>query len=190
MTIENPMKLVVIYGPPAVGKLSVAMELASMTSYKLFHNHASVDFVKTIFEFGTPIFNELVNKYRIEMLEKAAKEGISTIFTSAWIKGDHQKTADDLRFRIERNGGEVCFVYLFAPREVLLQRVDGKSRQDFGKIRDSDHLKEFLRTYEMPKEAPVSGSFKIDNTSLSPNEAAKLIRSHFKLEPSKSLQLN
>ncbi|MDE1850674.1 MAG: hypothetical protein KGH54_02675 [Candidatus Micrarchaeota archaeon] len=185
MASENPMRLVVIYGPPAVGKLSVAMELASMTNYKLFHNHASVDFVKTIFEFGTPIFSELVNKYRREMLENAAKERISTIFTSAWIKGNHQRTADDLTLRIERFGGKACFVYLFAPKEVLLERVDGKSRQDFGKIRDSSQLKEFLRTYEMPKDAPIAGSFKIDNTSLSPNEAAKLIRSHFKLEPFK-----
>ncbi|MDE1828189.1 MAG: AAA family ATPase [Candidatus Micrarchaeota archaeon] len=185
MSTANPMKLVVIYGPPAVGKLSVAMELATMTNYKLFHNHVSVDFVKTIFEFGTPTFNRLVNKYRIELLENAAREQISTIFTSAWIKGSHQQTADNLRFRIEQNGGKVCFVYLYAPREVLIERVDGKSRQDFGKIRDADQLKEFLRSYDLPKVAPIDGSFTIENSQLSPNEAAKLIRSHFNLEPSK-----
>ena len=32
------MKLVFIYGPPAVGKLTVAKELAALTGFKVFHN--------------------------------------------------------------------------------------------------------------------------------------------------------
>ena len=37
------MKLIFIYGLPATGKLTVAVELAAMTGYKLFHNHLVVD---------------------------------------------------------------------------------------------------------------------------------------------------
>ena len=48
------MKLVIIQGPPAAGKLTVATELAAPTSFKLFHNHASIDCVKPVFEFATP----------------------------------------------------------------------------------------------------------------------------------------
>jgi len=33
------MKLVFIYGPPAVGKLTVANALAKVTGFKVFHNH-------------------------------------------------------------------------------------------------------------------------------------------------------
>jgi tRNA uridine 5-carbamoylmethylation protein Kti12 len=32
------MKLIFLYGPPAVGKLTVAQELVTLTGYKLFHN--------------------------------------------------------------------------------------------------------------------------------------------------------
>jgi hypothetical protein len=37
------MKLTFIYGLPATGKLTIAVELAAMTGYKLFHNHLVVD---------------------------------------------------------------------------------------------------------------------------------------------------
>ena len=37
------MKLVVLHGPPAVGKLTVARELARLTGWRLFHNHLVVD---------------------------------------------------------------------------------------------------------------------------------------------------
>ena len=33
------MKHLFLYGAPAVGKLTVAKELADLTGYKLFHNH-------------------------------------------------------------------------------------------------------------------------------------------------------
>jgi shikimate kinase len=33
------MNFIVIFGPPAVGKMTVGQELARLTGYKLFHNH-------------------------------------------------------------------------------------------------------------------------------------------------------
>ncbi len=57
------MKLVFIYGPPAVGKLTVATELVKLTGFKLFDNHVSIDFVKSVFEFGTRRYWKLIEKY-------------------------------------------------------------------------------------------------------------------------------
>lgn len=37
------MHLVVIFGPPAVGKMTVGHEPAKLTGFKLFHNHMSVE---------------------------------------------------------------------------------------------------------------------------------------------------
>ena len=34
------MKLVIIFGPHAVGKMTVGQELAKITDLKLFHNHS------------------------------------------------------------------------------------------------------------------------------------------------------
>jgi len=74
------LKLVFIYGPPAVGKLTVATELVKLTGFKLFDNHVSIDFVKSVFEFGTRQYWKLIEKYRLSMFNEAAKHGINTIF--------------------------------------------------------------------------------------------------------------
>lgn len=175
------MNLVVIYGPPAAGKLSVARELSRMTGYKLFHNHASLDFVGTIFDFGTDVFSELVVRFRKEMIEEAAKRGIDVIFTSAWVKGYKKPVIDELKSLVERHGGRVCFVYLYASREELLKRSEEGSRAGFGKIRDRKKLDEFLSTYHMPKEAPIEGSLMVENTKITPAAAAEAIAKHFLL---------
>lgn len=39
------MKLVLIFGPQAVGKMTVGQELAKITGLKLFHNHMTIDLV-------------------------------------------------------------------------------------------------------------------------------------------------
>lgn len=39
------MKLVVIFGPLAVGKMTVGQELAKRTGLRLFHNHMTIDLV-------------------------------------------------------------------------------------------------------------------------------------------------
>jgi tRNA uridine 5-carbamoylmethylation protein Kti12 len=69
------MRLIFIYGPPAVGKLTVTTELAKVTGFKLFHNHVSIQFVQSIFEFGTRQFWKLTDKFRLSIFEEAAKEG-------------------------------------------------------------------------------------------------------------------
>src|SRR6059036_357791 len=86
--VRAGMKLVFVYGPPASGKLTVAKELAKLTGFRLFHNHVSIQFVQSLFEFGTKTFWRLTNTYRLEMIEQAAKDGIDTIFTFVYSKGE------------------------------------------------------------------------------------------------------
>ena len=43
------MRLVVLYGPPGVGKLTVGGELATLTGFRLFHNHLTVNLATAIF---------------------------------------------------------------------------------------------------------------------------------------------
>jgi tRNA uridine 5-carbamoylmethylation protein Kti12 len=54
------MELIIIHGPPAAGKLTVANEVAKLTGFKVFHNHLSIDCVKPVFEFGSEAFWRIV----------------------------------------------------------------------------------------------------------------------------------
>lgn len=66
------MKLIFLYGPPAVGKLTVAKELAALTGFKLFHNHLTVDVATSIFEHGSEPYHRVLRKIRFSVLEEAA----------------------------------------------------------------------------------------------------------------------
>jgi hypothetical protein len=50
------MNLIFLHGPAAVGKLTVARELAHLTGFGLFHNHLTVDALTAVFDFGTEPF--------------------------------------------------------------------------------------------------------------------------------------
>ena len=54
------MNLILLYGPPAVGKLTTAKELASQIGYKIFHNHHTQDMVYPIFGFKSPVVDKLL----------------------------------------------------------------------------------------------------------------------------------
>src|SRR5919112_4990933 len=75
------MNLVFIYGPPGVGKLSVAKELARLTGYKLFDNHVSIRCAQSVFDFGTKPFWRIVGAVRDAVFEEAAANGVSLVTT-------------------------------------------------------------------------------------------------------------
>lgn len=44
------MKFILIFGPQAVGKMTVGQELAKLTDLKIFHNHMTIDLVSPFFD--------------------------------------------------------------------------------------------------------------------------------------------
>ncbi|OLE71879.1 hypothetical protein AUF78_00150 [archaeon 13_1_20CM_2_51_12] len=175
------MRLIFIYGPPASGKLTVATELAKLTGFKLFHNHVSIQFVQSIFEFGTKTFWRLTNKYRLEMLEEATKEGIDTIFTFVYSKGEDDKFVKRVLKMVRSNGGRVCFVRLYCDRNELARRVKSGQRKRMGKISTKKMLSDLFRRYNLDLEIPFHRSLSIDTTNRAPRNAAKSIARHYGL---------
>ena len=175
------MKLVFIYGPPAVGKLTVATELARITGFKLYHNHVSVNFVKSVFEFGTPTFWRLVDKFRREILEEAAKEGVDTIFTFVYGKGVDDEFVRDIVRRVQSHDGKVCFVRLYCDRDELLRRVGASSRKKLGKLTTRSGLVRMFRKFNLDAEVPVAKSLSVDTTNRAPRHVAREIALHYNL---------
>ena len=69
------MRLIFIYGLPAVGKLTVAKELAAKTGYKLFHNHLVVDLLISTFELGASLSLSSVRRYGSRYLRRRRAVG-------------------------------------------------------------------------------------------------------------------
>ena len=79
------MHLVVLFGPPAVGKMTVGHELCRLTGYRLFHNHLTIEPFLGIFEFGSPSFARLSSEFRRRVLEEAIVSGLpGLVFTFVW----------------------------------------------------------------------------------------------------------
>ena len=176
------MRLVFIYGPPASGKLTVAKELAKLTGFKLFHNHISIEFVQSLFEFGSRPFERLTDKYRTEMIEEAAKEGVNTIFTLVYGKTTDDPFVRSVVRKVKAHGGRVCFVRLQCDRDELERRVSSKARKSLGKIATKRLLNRVFKRFDLDSEIPFEPSLTIDTETLSPRMAAKTIAQHYGLQ--------
>jgi tRNA uridine 5-carbamoylmethylation protein Kti12 len=175
------MKLVFIYGPPASGKLTVAKELAKLTGFKLFHNHVSIQFVESLFEFGSRPFSRLTNKYRIEMLEEAAKEEVDTIFTFVYGKTTDDPFVGKIVRKVNLHDGTVCFVRLQCNRKELEKRVGNKTRKSLGKVATKKLLSYLYEKFDLNSEVPFQSSMTIDTETRTPREAAKMIAKRYGL---------
>jgi tRNA uridine 5-carbamoylmethylation protein Kti12 len=175
------MRLVFIYGPPASGKLTVAKELVKLTGFRLFHNHVSIEFVQSLFEFGSKPFWRLTDKYRTEMIEEAAKEGVDTIFTFVYGKTTDDPFVRSVLRKVKAQGGKVCFVRLQCRRDELEKRVTSKFRKSLGKIATKKLLSQVFKKFDLDSEIPFEPSLTIDTEAQSPREAAKTIVRHYSL---------
>ena len=114
--------LLLVYGPPAVGKLTIAELVVRRTGFRLLHNHAVIDAVTPLFEFGEDGFFELVETIRRALYEAAAREGASVITTFGYAPEEEAKVRGYAAIFRER-GGDALFVQLTARRETLASRV-------------------------------------------------------------------
>jgi hypothetical protein len=185
------MNFIVLFGPPAVGKMTVGQELAKLTGYKLLHNHMTIDLVTEFFDFGTPQFGRLVPEFRRMIVREAAASDLpGMIFTFVWgLDLPEDKTfIDDLCGYVEDNGGTCYFAELAAPVDERLRRNLTENRLKHKK-KDRAVSEAYILGLENAS-CPVNsnGDFpypdrhiKIDNTNLSAEEAARRIKDHFKL---------
>ena len=187
------MKLVTIIGPQAVGKMTVGQELEKITGLKLFHNHMTIELVTPLFDYGTEVGKKLVHSFRMQIFEEMAKsdqEGL--IFTWIWAFDEGKKEEDyynKIRDIFAKQGGEIYLVELEADLEERLRRNETENRlinkptkRDIERS-NKDLLKgvEKHRLNSLPGEIKEKNYLKINNTNLSAEEVAKMIKEEFEL---------
>jgi hypothetical protein len=178
------MKLVFLYGPPAVGKLTVANELATLSRFKIFHNHLSVDLVESIFPRGTRPFAQLIWDIRLSTFAKAAEEDIDGLIFTMVYGRNREALMSRCVDVVEKAGGEVCFVHLTCSQATLERRVRNEDRKRHGKITSVDVLRDSLSNSAAQEPFAASAGWKsltIDTDTASPLEAAQQIVTHYGL---------
>jgi broad-specificity NMP kinase len=179
---NDTMNLMFIYGPPGVGKLTVAQELSNLTGYKLFHNHLTVDLVHAVFDFKTKPFVELREKIWMMVFQKAKEESVQgLIFTFAPEDSVPSHFIPDVIKLIEDEQDRVHFVELTCNPEELRKRIVHPSRSKYAKGMSPDNVEKYYeRDYLIPTLVHER-KFTIDNTKLSPGETAIRIAKHYSL---------
>lgn len=186
------MKLVFIFGPQAVGKMTVGQELAKITELKLFHNHMTIDLLVPLFGF-TPEMWELCHRFRQEIFKTYAKGGqYGLIFTAVWAF-DQQEDWDytDRMCRIFRSAGaEIYFVELEADVAVRLNRNRSAHRLAVKPTKRNIDVSEqdLLNTMKQHRLNSKEGEIreknylKINNKTISADMTARIIKEKFQLE--------
>lgn len=185
-------KFIIIFGPPAVGKMSVGSELAKLTGLKLFHNHMTIDLVLNFFEFGDPRFQRLVSEFRRRVFEEIAASDLpGLIFTFVWaLDLESERDFIDRSCEIFRErGAEIHFVELEAELAERLRRNETEFRlSQKPPKRDIEFSRERLLEDEEKYKLNSNDDFfykdnylKIENTNLSASEAAQRIVEAFSL---------
>ena len=124
------MRLLLIIGPPAVGKMTVGREIAAQSDFRLFHNHHTIEPLVEVFGYGTPPFNILNVEFRRRVIEEAARPQLDLIFTFVWDLQEPDDTAyvEQLVAPYAAAGGEVCVLELAADLATRLVRNRGETR--------------------------------------------------------------
>lgn len=125
------MKLVIIIGPHAVGKMTVGQELERLSGLRLFHNHQAIELVVPYFSYGAPEGRRLVSRIRQEMFNAFAESDASGyIFTFVWAFEDPSERdyMQIVTAPFEAQGATIYWVELEAPLELRLERNKTENR--------------------------------------------------------------
>lgn len=181
------MKLILLFGDSAVGKMTVGQELAKITDLRLFHNHMAIEPILEIFGY----FNaNAIRKFRDVVFEEFAKsDAYGIIFTYIWAFDDPSDWDYTVHIKEIFNGADIYYVELVAPQKIRLKRNVSENRLkhkpskrsiDFSnQLLINDDKNHRLVSYD--GEIPFDNYIKIDNSDLSAEDTAKKIKDAFSL---------
>lgn len=189
-------EFVIIFGPPAVGKMSVGQALCVRTGFKLFHNHMSIEPLLGVFAWESLQFQKLVTEFRTRIFEEAAAASdlLGLVFTWVWAfeLPSEKECIDKFCAIFGARGVKTSFVELATTLDERLKRNRHPDRLAAkASKRSTERSESMLLEHEKKHRFNSSGAFYypdrhiyIDNTHLSPDEvAARIIdRFDFKLK--------
>ena len=185
--------LIIVCGPQAVGKMTVAESLRDRLRYNMMMNHDSIEVSDRIFGFATPAQKEFNAFFREKAFELAVRHNVDMIFTyvCAFDMPEEREYLTGLKNLFESNGGRFYFVELSADLETRLARNETPHRME-RKASKKDvawsraNLLKDAKNHRLNTEKDevwFENHLKIDNTNLEPDEVADQVIRAFQLVP-------
>ena len=178
------MKLVLIIGSGAVGKMTVGQELMKVTGLRLFHNHMMIEPVIDIFGYFHGGVTQKLRDIIFEEFLKSDNQGM--IFTFMW--AFDMPSDREYIMNVASKFDEVYCVELIADQNVRLERNKTENRlKNKASKRDLEASEQRLFNEERYRlvseegEIPFENYLRIDNTHLAPDVVAKMIKEKFNL---------
>ena len=185
-------KFIMIVGPQAVGKMTVGQELAKITNLKLLHNHMTIELLTKIFDYSKEAYTKLNLNFRTQIFEEFSKSNeYGLIFTRCidlHVKKEWE-IVEKWRNIFKEKGEECYFIELETTLEERIKRnkTDNRLAHKPSKRNlewsENDIIKsiEKHRLNSNPNEIPFENYLRIDNTNISAEETAKMIKEKFSL---------
>lgn len=171
------MKLVIVFGPPAVGKLTVANKLSTLIGYPVLHNHATIDLVEPFFKFGSEPFLKTIRTMRLFILKEALKQKLPGIILTTGYTNTKSGAANFLRLQnlMQRNKGQIYFIQLTCNKKQLFIRVKARERKLFGKLNNVKDLRKTLTQWDFFSPPAHVKNISIDTSNSTVIDSAKKI---------------
>ncbi|MEC0284322.1 DEAD/DEAH box helicase family protein [Terribacillus saccharophilus] len=186
------MNVILLFGPQAVGKMTVGQELEKRMGYRLLHNHMTIDLLVPFFGFSDEMWR-LSTLFREEIYRSVAKTNLpGFIFTFVWDFSSHEdwETVDRMCAIFKKQDIPVYFVELQAGVDTRLKRNVTENRLEHKPTKRNIAFSEadLLRTMETGRLQSREGEIKetnylrIQTDDLSASKTAERIVQHFGLE--------
>ena len=178
------MKLILLHGPPAAGKLTVANYLSAMVGAKVLHNHLTIDLALSIYdEFGQEDFFAFSNKLRRIAISKAHERGVKHLVLTFCYSSPEDNELVNQYLKL-CNDRKIDFypVFVCPTLDHLLERAQAEGRQNSSKLSDPDQLSKLIEKDNFcPIDNPQTMSF--DNSEMSAETVASKIVETLNLKP-------
>lgn len=139
--------LVLLHGPPASGKLTIAKALSALVDARVFHNHLTLDVAKSMLDFGKPEFWDLVHDLRLLSFQSYFKNGIDPLIAT-WCYEEPEDYEYFLKIKsiAADRSGRVLPVYLNCDIMNLENRVTNDHRRKMEKLCNVEQLRKIMST--------------------------------------------
>ena len=177
---------VFIIGAPASGKMTIGQELSKLTGATLFFNHQPIDFALEIYQDFTEEMWEFVRSVNFSFLGISARHHRSVILTGVtdFSNQYHLMYLKQIQDLLNDYHQEILFVELETSLEERLRRNQTENRLKHKPLkrhievseREILETAETLQLHSQHQPNELHHYFKINNTNLSAEEAAKQIQ--------------